>query len=132
MLEEEIDGRDEAIEDLHPVELAELVGELLGYGGVVELQEGVVGLDEAEAALLHLPGEPFVAIDVDLAGEGKHGLQADVHEAEVGVEEVKVEDALRSRRKARRGRCAMPELDAAAMFLAAQDGDQAVAVRLFA
>jgi hypothetical protein len=62
--------------------------------GIVELQEGVVGLHEAEPALLHLTCEPVVAIEVDLAGEGEHGLEADMHESAIGVEEVEVQDAL--------------------------------------
>jgi hypothetical protein len=131
LVQQRIDGLDEAIENAHPVEFAELIGELLGLGGVIELHKGVVRLDEAQAAFEHLPGEPFMAVDVHLTGEGKHGLQADVHQAELGVEEVEVEDALRTLAEGElRTVLATEELDAAAEFFAAQDGDQAVATRL--
>ncbi len=72
-------------------------------------------------------------VDVNLGGEGKHGLHADVHQAEVGIEEIEVEDALRpgSKRQAR-PLFAMQKLDGAAMLLAAQHGDQAVVMGLIA
>src|SRR5262249_61353374 len=37
-------------------------------------------------------GEPGVAVEVDLDGEREPGLQADVEEAELAVEEVEVEE----------------------------------------
>jgi hypothetical protein len=61
---------------------------LLRLDGVVELGEGVVILDEAETPPAHLAGEPFVAVDIDLDGERKPGLQAYVEQAEVDIEEV--------------------------------------------
>ena len=66
----------------------------VGLVGVVELGERVVLLHEAQLLLHHLLGQPFVAIDVDLDGEREPGLQADVDQAELGIEEVVVEDPL--------------------------------------
>jgi hypothetical protein len=43
-----------AVEEGHPVELGEAIGQGLGGGRVVQLAEGIVVLDEAEAALLQL------------------------------------------------------------------------------
>ena len=127
LLKERVDGLDEAVEDLDPVELGELVGEFMGDLEVVDVQERVVGLDETDATFEHLPGEPFVAVDVDLASEGKQSLDANVHEPEVVVEEVEVEDALGLTAEGKaRPPLAMQEFDAAAMFLAAQDGDKTV------
>ncbi len=57
--------------------------------------ESVVLLDEADAGLLQLPGQPVVTIDVGLEGEREPGLQAEVEEAEVQIEEIKVHDPLR-------------------------------------
>ena len=75
---------------------ANAVGEALGLDGVVELGERVVLLHEAQLLLHHLLGQPFVAVDVDLDGERQPGLQADVDQTELGIEEIVVEDALLS------------------------------------
>ena len=53
-------------------------------------------LHEAQLLLHHLLGQPFVAVDVDLDGERQPGLQADVDQAELGIEEVVVEHPLLS------------------------------------
>jgi hypothetical protein len=91
-----IDGTGPAIEDFDPREFGEAVGEALCRIGIVEVGEGVVSLDEAELSVSHLPGQPIVAVDVNLDGEGEPGLDADVHQAEFGIEVVVVENALRS------------------------------------
>ena len=110
-----------------------MVGELLGLVEVVDIDKSVVGLDEADALLVELAGEPFVAIDLDLGGERKHGLDADIHQTEVGIEEIEVEDALRPGSKRQtRPLVAMQKFDGAAMFFATQDGDQAVVMGLIA
>jgi hypothetical protein len=81
------------VEDVNPLESGEAVGEGLGTLWVVELGEGVVGLDEAEVLLVHLPSEPVVAIDVDLNGEREAGFLTDMNEAKVGIEKVMAQDA---------------------------------------
>ena len=88
-----IDETNPTVEDVNPFEFAEAVCEGLGTLRIVELGEGVVGLNEAEALLVHLPSEPVVAIDVDLNGEREAGFLTDVNEAEVGIEKVMVQDA---------------------------------------
>ena len=82
------------IQDFGPVELGEAVGQALGLDRVVELGERVVLLYEAQFFLHHLLGEPFVAIDIDLDGERQPGLQTNVDQAELGIEEVVVKDPL--------------------------------------
>lgn len=102
---------------------------MLGLDRVVELREGVVGLNEAEAALLHLPGEPVVTIDVDLRGEREEALQTDVDQAELGIDEIEVEDTLRALAEGEaRPVLAVQQLDGAAGFHATEDGDEAVVV----
>lgn len=124
-----IDATGPAIEDFDPGELGEAIGEALGGGGIVELGEGVVALNEAELAAVHLPGEPVVAVDVDLDGEGKPGLDADVHQSELGIEEVVVEDALRPRGEGEPGPIfALKEFDGAAGFHDLKHGDEAFAL----
>src|SRR5512135_3112503 len=86
--EQRIDLPCPTVEDSRPFELGEAVGQALGLGGVVELCERVVLLHEAEFLLDHLLGQPFEAVDVDLDGERQPGLQADVDQAELGIEEV--------------------------------------------
>src|SRR5512135_203610 len=92
--EQRIDLPCPTVEDSRPFELGEAVGQALGLGGVVELCERVVLLHEAEFLLHHLMGQPFVAVDVDLDGERQPGLQADVDQAELGIEEVVIEHSL--------------------------------------
>ena len=51
-------------------------------------------LHEAELLLHHLLSQPFVAVDIDLDGERQPGLQANVDQSELGIEEVIVKHAL--------------------------------------
>ncbi len=90
------------------------------------MREGVVLLDEAELGVNHLPGQPVVAVDVDLDGKREPSLQADVDQAELRIEEVEVQHPLRptSEDEPRTFR-AVQQLHRAASFHAAEDGDQA-------
>jgi hypothetical protein len=89
-------------------------------------------LDEIEAAFQHLPGKPFVAVDIDLAGEGKHRLYADVHEAEVVIEKVEIQNALWLALKSEaRPLVAVQQFNATAVLLATQDCDEAIRAWLF-
>src|SRR5262249_37231072 len=119
---------DPTAQDLDPVEPAEAVGQGLRPSRVLELGEGVVVLHEADAGVVELPGEPVVAVEADLGGEGEPGLDADVPQPELLIEEVEVQDALRPAREDQSGPVlAVAELDGAAVLLAAQDTNQALA-----
>ena len=85
-------------------------------------------LHEVDAGGVQLPGQPVVAVDVDLGGEGEPGLHAHVPEPELRVEEVVVQDALRPAGEGEPGPAvAVAELDGAAGLLAAEDADEALA-----
>src|SRR5262249_7275209 len=69
-----------------------------------------------------------MAVDVNLERIREPGLHAEVEQAKVGVEEVVVEDALRTPGEDQaRSPVAIAELDRAAGFLAAQHTDQSLA-----
>src|SRR5713101_7701215 len=122
-----------AVEDLDPAQPREAIGQGLRLGRVIELGEGVVMLHEADARVEELPGQPVVAVDVDLGGEREPSLHADVAEAEFRIQEVEVEDALGPAGEGEPGpTIAVAEFDRAAGLLAAEDADEALAETAFA
>lgn len=82
--------------DFHPRKFEKVIGWSLSCFALVELGKGVVVLHEPQMALLHLPSEPVMAVDIDLEGKRKPGLQPNVQEAELWIEIVIIEDALRA------------------------------------
>jgi len=78
----------EAVEDPcrgqteHPAE------DVLGALWIGEVGKAVVGTGVARARAIELTAEPFTAIDVDLERVGHPDLDADVHDAEVAIDEV--------------------------------------------
>lgn len=122
-----------AAEDLGPVEPSESIGLTLSFGRFVELGEGVVLADEAQAQTNQLLREPMVAVGVDLEREGSPGLQADVDEAQLRIEKVVVEDALLPRPGDESGPfLAGDEGERIAGFQSAEDADETVFDGLFA
>jgi hypothetical protein len=108
-----------------PRQVAELVGNFLGPFGRVELREGVVALAEADSLARHLTGEPVVAVDVDLDRVREPGLDPHVHQAELAVDAVVVENPLRTVSKLKPGTLlAVAKFDGAAGFLTTQHGHQ--------
>ena len=119
--------RSQAIEDLGPVEVGERIGQLLRGFGVVQGREGVVLEVEPQPSLEHLLGQPGVAVDVDLDREREPGRQADVDQAQLGIEEVEVQDALLPPRVDQaRSALAGGQPEAGAALHAAEDDDQAL------
>ena len=115
------------LEDLGPIELGETIGLALHLGRIVELGESVVLEHEAQAQTSHLLREPIVAVDVDLEGIGCPGLQADVNEAQLWIEEIVVKHALLPlHRDEARPFVRRPEVKRIAGFLGAEDADQPV------
>ena len=89
-----IDSPGIASQDARPIETSEAIGLGLRLGRVVEFKECVVLLHEAQPQTRQLLSEPVEAVHVDLQREGSPGLQANVDESQLRVEEVVIEDAL--------------------------------------
>jgi hypothetical protein len=133
LAQERVDLACPAIQDLDPAEPGEAVSQGLGLVRVVELGEGVIVLHEADARVVELPGQPVVAVDVDLRGEGEPGLDTDVAETEVRIKAVEIENALGPAGEDEPGPAvAVAEFDGAAVLLAAEDADETLAETAFA
>jgi hypothetical protein len=114
-------------QDARPVLLGEAVGEGLGASRVVDTEESVVSLLEGDAPLLQFPGEPVVPVETHLNGEGKPALEAQVHEAQLAVDEVEVEtQALASRVDEARAPLAIDHLETLAGFHCGKHADQSL------
>lgn len=81
----------EFVEGFGPVEIHLLVHEGLGFGGVAQLGEAVVPTAVGKAFAIHGSRQPFAAVETDLDREGQPALNAGVHEAEEGVDQVMIE-----------------------------------------
>jgi hypothetical protein len=68
----------------------ERIGDELGLLEVRDVDEGVVHEVEGEAVIVELPGEPVVAVEVELESEGRPGGHPQVAEAQLFVDEIKV------------------------------------------
>src|SRR6266567_842464 len=73
-----------------PVSFHLVVEKLLGARIVFNPGEAVILSNVAQAFLVHTPGQPFPAIDVDMNTERKPGLNARVHPAQFRVDQVMV------------------------------------------
>lgn len=82
--QERIHPAREPREERRPGQARKPIGDPLCPPGILEPEEGIVETTVAEAPLVELAGEPVVAVDVDLDGEGEPGLQADVEQAALG------------------------------------------------
>ena len=118
----------EPLEDHRPRQGRKPIGEPLGAARVFEPEEGIVEALVPEAPLIELVGEPVMAVEVDLDGEREPGLQADVEETELAVQEVEVEEeALPPRRADHRPPLPRGEAKAAARLDRGEDAHQALA-----
>ena len=123
--QERIDLASVFLQDFRPGQLDETVGQTLGGLGVAQLREAVVGLLEEDILLLHLAGQELMAIDINLTGERSPGLQTDMHQAEVGIEEVIIKDALRHSARHKNGAfIGIAKFERRTGFLDAQDADK--------
>lgn len=117
----------ESGQNARPVFLGEAMGEGLRFRGVVDAEESVVSLLEGDAPVLQFPGEPVVPVETHLNGEGKPALEAQVHEAQLAVDEVEVEtQALPSRVDEARAPLAIDHLEALAGFHCGKDADESL------
>src|SRR5262250_1953225 len=78
------------IEDAMEVVGREAVGEGLRPGPVVDAQEDVVGKGEADPGGGELPGQPAMAIAVELEAKRTPGWYTQIDQAQLGVDEVEV------------------------------------------
>ena len=76
--------------DLRKVFVNKTVCESLCPRYILNLDEGVLDPHIVYAMLVQFPGQPFVAVDVDLDDKGEPGLNTHVHESELTVYEVEV------------------------------------------
>ena len=117
----------ESGQDARPVFLGEAMGEGLGAPRVLDAQESVVALPVGNCVLAEFAGQPVVAVEADLNREGKPGLQAQVHEAQLPVNEVEVEtQALASGVDETRTPLAIDHLEALAGFHRGKDADESL------
>jgi hypothetical protein len=95
VVQQRIDLTRVAFQDVRPPQFGKAVGEPLRSRRVAQLDKGVVDLFESNAPLLELPRHVLVAIGVHLASERRPSLQADVHDSQVAVVEVVIQNTLR-------------------------------------
>jgi hypothetical protein len=90
LTEQRIEAPRETAEDLGPRQAWEFSSESIGTLRSCDRDEGVVELGEPEPQLFHAPGQPLVAVDIHLDGEGEPGLAPHMHETELRIQEVEV------------------------------------------
>ena len=80
----------EGVEHPGPGPMGEAIAQLGRRFQVVDGQQGVLVAHVADLRLVELAGQPLPTVDVDLALIGDPALDAHVHEAELGVDQVEV------------------------------------------
>ena len=85
-----VDAPGEGVEHPGPGPVGEAFAQLLGPLQVLDPQQGVVVTAVADAGAVELARQPLPAVDVDLDLIGHPGLDAHMHEAELGVDQVEV------------------------------------------
>lgn len=87
-------------ENARPLQIGKSVGEALSADGVFNPEENIIGAGTfllinrsavGNAVFVQLPRQPIVTVETYLDGEREPSLNADVHEAESGIDEIKVE-----------------------------------------
>ena len=125
LFQEGIDTPRVGLKDFWPREFGEAVGDSLRRLRIIQHHETVIDLLEWQTLLLQLAGDEVVAIDVDLACERSPGLQTHVHQSQIAIQEVVIEDTLGNLLGYEaRPTFGMPELEGPTGFLNAQDTDQ--------
>jgi len=89
-LQERIRFARKFVEDFDPLLSGKAVGNLLGFPFVFEPSKSIVGGSISDLAPVQLALQPRVAVDADLDGEGKPGLEADVHQTQLRIQEIEV------------------------------------------
>jgi len=81
----------QALQDARPSHLSEPIGENPGPFGVRDPQKGVFKLPILDPVAIHLAGEPFMAVEVNLGREGKPGGHAHMHKTQLRIDKIEVE-----------------------------------------
>jgi hypothetical protein len=132
IVQQRIDQPGIAFQDLGPGQFRKAIRQALRLAGIRQLDEGITLLHETELSPGHLLGDIVVAVDIHLNRERSPGLQADVHQAEVVVQEVVIEDPLwHVSAFETRPTLGLNELERTATFHDAQDANQTGTDTLF-
>ena len=91
MLHQRIDSARQGGEDSRPVPFGEPVGESPGASGGLDPQKRVVDFPVGDSVLVHLAGQPVVAVETNLKGEGEPRSDPHVQQAELAVDEVEIQ-----------------------------------------
>ena len=86
-----IDGAGDPIEGGRPSQSKLTIDHPLRALDVVDGDKTVFAAAIAQAGAIHRPRQPLASVDADLDAEGQPSLDAGVHEAEDGVDEVMIE-----------------------------------------
>jgi len=88
--QQRVDPPGERVENPRPRPMGELVAERLGPGQILHPHQRVVVTAIPNPGPVELAGQPFPAVDVDLDLIGQPRLDADMHEPELGVDQIQV------------------------------------------
>jgi len=88
--QQRVDPPGERVENPRPRPMGELVAERLGPGQILHPHQRVVVTAIPDPGPVELAGQPFPAVDVDLDLIGQPRLDADMHEPELGVDQIQV------------------------------------------
>jgi hypothetical protein len=108
-----------------PSQFIKSVSQFLGFPRVGDIGEGIIVLNEIDFSLKHLPGKPFMTVDVGLGGKREPGLNPKMAKPQCFVLKVKVQDPLGSVGKFQdRPIIAINQLHGAAGFHHTKDRDK--------
>ena len=81
-----------AIEQTGPIQRTKAVGEFLSSGQILDPKKCVLPFAIADSVLLQFPGEPLVSVDINLDLERKPCLQPDMHQPEIAMDKIEIEE----------------------------------------
>ena len=112
----------------------QLVGKMLSFMPVVNGGKGVVQQREFDPFVVHLGGQPAVAIEIDLQSKGAPGGYPDIAKSQIFINEIEVvveTSALVWFQIGALGLLVVPRLVRRARFHGRQDGDQTRLIATF-
>jgi hypothetical protein len=120
-----VDPAGECVHDFFPPQGGKSVRQFLRFCEIGDMDKSIVALFERYVSGCHLASKPFVAIDIDLDGEGQPGTQTYMHEPEMPVKviQVKRQDA-RGVFDEHGASFTVSEAEGVVFFVACKDADQ--------